>query len=112
MEQKSNSFRIQVLETMATLITAGFGIVAALAWNEAIKQLINEYLPNTDSQTIGLFVYAIIVTVIVVAATLLVSRALAKLKEADAKLTERVKSHKDSEEECGCANEETEGKTE
>jgi len=97
MEEKSTAFRIQVLETMATLITAGFGIVAALAWNEAIKKLITEYIPNTDSQTMGLFIYAVVVTVIVVAASMLVSRSLAKLKEADAKLQEKVKSKKQCE---------------
>ena len=87
MAEKTTAFKMQLLETTASLITAGFGIVAALAWNEAIKELITRYIPKDEgSDIIGLFVYAVIVTIVVVAASLLVSRSIAKLKEADAKL--------------------------
>ncbi len=36
--------RIQVLETIAALMTAAFGFIAALAWNQAIKDTIDKYL--------------------------------------------------------------------
>jgi len=81
-EMASNKFKIQLLETTAALVTAAFGLVAALAWNEAIKAIIAEFL-GSDGTLVGNLVYAIIVTIIAVIATLLVARALGKLKEAD-----------------------------
>lgn len=88
-EEKSLTIRIQFLETMATLITAGFGLVAALAWNDAIKALIIKYVPNDGAEIASMFLYAVIVTVIVVIASVSVARLLGKLKEADAKLEEK-----------------------
>ncbi len=76
-----NTFKIQLLETTAALITAAFGLVAALAWNEAIKAIIAEFLGD-DGTLVGLVVYALIVTVIAVIATILIARALGKLKAA------------------------------
>jgi len=52
-------------EKTITLILGGFGLVAALAWNEAIKSLFETFFKK-NSELIGKFVYAIIVTVVVV----------------------------------------------
>ncbi len=79
----NNAFKIQLLETTAALITAAFGLVAALAWNETIKSIINTYL-SSDNTVWGNLVYAIVVTIIAVAATMLIARALGKLKAAEA----------------------------
>ena len=73
-------FKIMFLETTAALITSAFGLVAALAWNEAIKAAIAMWL-SADDEVIGLVIYALIVTVIAVVATLLIAMALAKAKE-------------------------------
>ena len=74
------SFKVMFLETTAALITSAFGLVAALAWNEAIKAAIKEWLGETGDAVIALVVYALIVTVIAVIATLLIAMALAKAK--------------------------------
>ena len=73
-------FKIMFLETTAALITSAFGLVAALAWNEAIKAAIAMWL-SADDEVIGLVIYALIVTVIAVVATLLIAMALAKAKD-------------------------------
>jgi len=52
-------------ETSITLILGGFGLVAALAWNEAIKSLVETFFQK-NSELMGKFIYAIIVTVVVV----------------------------------------------
>jgi cellobiose-specific phosphotransferase system component IIC len=78
------SLKMQIMETIAALMMAAFGLIAALAWNEAIKQLIAQYFAAGDA-LMGLFVYAIIVTVIAIIAGLLIARSLAKLKALDAK---------------------------
>jgi len=77
----SEEFKVQLLETFAALITAAFGLVAALAWNEAIKAAVASVF-NTGDELLGLVVYAIIVTILAVIMTLLIARALGKAKDA------------------------------
>ena len=67
------------LQTFAALITAAFGLIAALAWNQAIQALIILYV-DTGSALMGLFIYAIIVTVIDLVATYMIARALVKFR--------------------------------
>ncbi|NLL94493.1 MAG: hypothetical protein GX224_01860 [Thermoplasmatales archaeon] len=73
-------FKVQLLETFAALITAAFGLVAALAWNETIKSAVAKVFTGGDD-LIGLFVYAIIVTILAVIMTMLIARSLNKAKE-------------------------------
>lgn len=81
MSEKSNVFKVQLLETFASLITAAFGLVAALAWNETIKAVIAEVF-DSGNDIIGNLVYAVIVTVLAVIMTLLIARSLDKAKAA------------------------------
>ena len=78
------NMKMQIMETIAALMTAAFGLIAALAWNEAIRKLIDQYFSAGDA-LMGLFVYAILVTVIAVVAGLIIARSLAKLKAGEAK---------------------------
>ncbi len=81
MSAKSDEFKVQLLETFASLITAAFGLVAALAWNEAIKQAVAAVFGSSDD-LVGLCVYAIIVTILAVVMTLLIARSLNNAKKA------------------------------
>lgn len=83
------SLRTQVIEMTAALMTAAFGLLAALAWNGAISWAVAEVLGKDEG--IGLFVYAILVTILAVVMTLLIARLAAKAKEADAKLEAKLK---------------------
>ncbi len=67
-----------ILQTMITLAAASLGLVAALAWNEAIKALIRKVLGEDDSLA-GLFIYAILATLIAVVVLLILGRAAAKV---------------------------------
>ncbi len=67
----------QVLATIATLMTTAFGLIAALAWNEAIKAIILELFPKQGGIT-GLLIYAVLITIIAVVATVIIARAIAK----------------------------------
>ena len=68
---EKKSFKRELLEQMLTLSTAAFGLVAALAWNEAIKtfvdQFIQPYFPHTAIYY--KFFYAIMVTLLAVLIT-------------------------------------------
>ena len=66
----------EVREKMVTLILAGFGLVAALAWNDAIQALFNVLFPKSGG-LIGKFLYAVLITVIVV----IISLQLKKVSE-------------------------------
>ena len=53
-----------LIQTMIALASAAFGLVAALAWNEAIKATL-AYLNLGDSLA-GLYTYAVIATVLAI----------------------------------------------
>ena len=67
-----------LLQTMITLASASLGLVAALAWNEAIKALIRKVLGEDDSLA-GLFTYALLATLIAVVVLLILGRAAARV---------------------------------
>lgn len=53
------------VQTMITLASASLGLVAALAWNEAIKATIKEMLGDANGLT-GLYIYAFAATVLAI----------------------------------------------
>ena len=77
------SIKIQVMDTIAALMTAAFGLIAALAWNAAIADAVKQYFSKPGDQLMGEFVYAVIVTILAVVATLLIARSIAKLKNVE-----------------------------
>ena len=68
----------EVIEKIAALIVTAFGLVAALAWNEAIKSMFLEggvlyFLANG-----GPWIYAILVTIMAVFMTIWIGRVAEK----------------------------------
>lgn len=53
------------LATMISLATAAFGVVAALAWNSFITALVEQVLGEAGGLA-GLFVYAVVVTILAI----------------------------------------------
>jgi hypothetical protein len=70
------SFRGEVVEKIAALMTAAFGLIAALAWNDAIRQAID----SLGLSAYGPWIYAIIVTVIAVIMTIWIARVASRMK--------------------------------
>ncbi len=62
-----------IVKQMLSLATSGFGLVAALAWNDLVKETLNTYvkpyLPE-GSKIISSLIYALIVTILAVLVTL------------------------------------------
>ena len=78
-EDTKSPLHREILDKMAALITAAFGLVAALAWNDAIKAVFKEIFGSSDA--IGpMLAYAVIVTIIAVILTLTVARAASRAK--------------------------------
>jgi hypothetical protein len=59
-----------------TYIGAGLGLVAGLAWNDAISALIKFFVPEGGNSVIAKFVYAFILTVVVALVLYYIERAL------------------------------------
>jgi hypothetical protein len=58
--------RVEVRERTISYIIAAFGFVAGLAWNEAVKALIEFLFPLSTNTLLAKFLYAIVVTIVVV----------------------------------------------
>ncbi|MDP3985759.1 MAG: DUF5654 family protein [bacterium] len=72
--------RIKIFEQMLMLMTTGLGLVAALAWNDAIKGLVAFLFPER-STIIASFLYAIVITAIVVIASIQLKKFIEKLRK-------------------------------
>ncbi len=64
---------------MLTLATSGLGLVAALAWNTLIQELVSQYIKpllGGASGVISLLIYAVLVTVLAVVITYNLSKLI------------------------------------
>ena len=78
-ESKPKPLRVEVLDKIATLITAAFGFVAAFAWNETFKVILLGGVGD-EARPILLVGYALLVTILAVFLTIFVARAAGKAK--------------------------------
>lgn len=68
MDKKSRDIRREIRNRTVGYILAALGLVAGLAWNDAIGALIRYLLP-LDTQTLAAkFAYAVVITLVVVLA--------------------------------------------
>jgi uncharacterized membrane protein len=65
------------VQTMIALASASLGLVAALAWNEAIRTTISKIA--SDDSLFGLYLYAVIATVIAVTVLVLLGLVASRL---------------------------------
>lgn len=73
---------IAVLDKMNTLFTSGMGLVAALAWNEAVKDIFDKAFSETDRNSLwAKFGYAVVVTAIIVMVTYRLTKFIEKIKK-------------------------------
>ncbi|MDP1722224.1 MAG: DUF5654 family protein [Candidatus Gottesmanbacteria bacterium] len=74
----------EILKQMVTLSASGFGLVAALAWNNVIQELVSNYikpyLPNGG--LLSLLIYAILITMLAVTITYQLSKLVEKLEKS------------------------------
>ncbi|MFH1408674.1 MAG: DUF5654 family protein [Nanoarchaeota archaeon] len=68
-----------VIEKIAALLIAAFGLVAALAWNGAIQAIFKKLFGEADSIP-AMLTYAIVVTIIAVLVTIQIGKAAEKAK--------------------------------
>ncbi|PIX62392.1 hypothetical protein CO057_04395 [Candidatus Uhrbacteria bacterium CG_4_9_14_0_2_um_filter_41_50] len=66
MKDKTGKFASEVWEKVAGYLLAAFGLVAGLAWNDAIRALIARYYTVESDSLLAQLAYAIIITILVV----------------------------------------------
>lgn len=69
----------EVTEKLAALITAAFGLVAALAWNGAIKAIFAKAFGDPEGIT-QMIIYAVVVTIIAIIAAIWIGKVAEKKK--------------------------------
>jgi hypothetical protein len=87
MKEQTKEVKSQVAGTISTLMTVAFGLIAALAWNNAIQAIILTLLPKGNG-IMGLLIYAIIITIIAVVVSIVVARALGKPPVQEVRIVE------------------------
>ena len=69
----------EMWDKLGALLTAAFGLVAALAWNGAIRAIFEKMFGTADNIT-AMLVYASVVTVIAVLVTMRIAKVISKAK--------------------------------
>lgn len=86
-----------IIKNMMALATSGFGVVVALAWNEAIKSTVQTYIApilGENSGVISLFIYAVVVTLLAVLVTMQLAQVQKTLEEVNETIVKNGKKGK------------------
>lgn len=79
-KEEQARIRKEIKEKTVGYILAAFSFVAGLAWNEAIKSLIEQIYPNQSNSVLLKLIYAIVVTVVIVLTTVYLVRLIEEKK--------------------------------
>lgn len=69
-----------MIEKISSLATASLGLVAALAWNEAIIEVFKKIF-GEQGTLVAKLIYAVVVTILVVFITIKFGKVINRLKE-------------------------------
>ncbi len=78
LKQESAAVQREVQKQLLTYIAASLGLVAGLAWNEAIKALIEYFFPATQNTLLAKFLYAAGLTLAIIIVTYYLTRLIKK----------------------------------
>jgi hypothetical protein len=86
-KEEQKAFHQELISQMLTLATTGFGLVAALAWNDLIQQFVKEFIEPRipGSGLTSRIIYVFLVTTLAVLITYQLSRLSSKLQTDDKK---------------------------
>lgn len=75
-KKEERKFHQELISQLLTLSTSGFGLVAALAWNETIQQVVKDFIEPRipGSGLFSKFIYALLITLLAVLITFQLSR--------------------------------------
>lgn len=75
-QQEDKKFHQELISQMLTLATTGFGLVAALAWNQTIQNFVKAFIEPRipGSELLSSLIYAVLITSLAVFITYQLSR--------------------------------------
>ena len=79
MKKYLNEVKNEFLKTLIKMISTAFALVAALAWNTAISEIIKKYLKPGES-IVSWVIYALVVTLIAVLVGIYLGRLSGRIK--------------------------------
>ena len=75
--RRASRFSREFLATVISLVTTAFGVVVALAWNEALSRALAQL--SKGAEIAGLFTYAVVVTLLAVMIILFLGRLAGRI---------------------------------
>lgn len=72
---------LEIRQRVVAYIVGAFGLVAGLAWNEAVQELIRQLFPLDKNSLAVKFIYAVVITLVVVIVSLYLVRWIEKKPE-------------------------------
>ena len=85
-KKEEATLHVYFVEKVVTLMTGAMGLVAALAWNDAIRKLFERVFGTQGSGDItAMFIYAVIITAAIVLVTYRLTRIVEKMKRKEKK---------------------------
>jgi hypothetical protein len=82
-KDEENKLHVELVRQLVTLSTSGFGLVAALAWNNVVRDFVDGYVKRFLPDGSGIFyllIYALVVTILAVLVTYQLTKLLKKLE--------------------------------
>lgn len=76
--EEGEGIKKEVTKQALSYVVASLGLVAGLAWNEAIKAAIEYLFPLSTNTLAAKFIYAVLITIVVVVMTSYLVRLLSK----------------------------------
>lgn len=83
-KELARELKAETVRTFSMLIMSAFGLIAAFAWNEFVKEAINRYIAPGQGLK-SMLIYAILVTVLAVIVSFELGRLSAKYKDEEEK---------------------------
>ena len=81
-KKEEETLHVFFIEKVVTLMTGAMGLVAALAWNDAIRKLFERIFGTQGSGDItAMFIYAAVVTTAVILVTYRLTRIVERMKK-------------------------------
>jgi polyferredoxin len=75
-KKQARDINREVRNKLVGYIVAGFGLVAGLAWNDAIRSFIEYVFPLKENSVVAKLIYAVIITLLVVFISIYIAKIL------------------------------------
>jgi hypothetical protein len=80
-KQESELIRKEIKEKIIGYLLTALGLVAAFAWNDAVKSAIEYFFPLSQNNLFAKLIYAISITILVVIVSIYLARLSSKKEE-------------------------------